>query len=221
MTNNYRIKKGILFVISAPSGAGKSTLCQNVLESMPDIKFSVSYTTRNPRQGEVDGMHYNFVDEEEFQGMIANSEFIEWARVHGNFYGTSRKKIAEMTTAGIDVLLDIDVQGARQVKESLGAPKSRRLFGDPLPDSVLIFILPPSFKALKERLTGRMTDTDEVIEKRLKKAATEIMEYKNYDYVIVNNVIENALTELKSVIIAERVRTYRLNIRLIEKNFLL
>lgn len=208
MMDNYRIKKGILFVVSAPSGAGKTTLCRNVLETLPDIKFSVSYTTRSPRQGEVDGVHYNFVDKEEFRGMIASSEFIEWAEVHGNFYGTSRKKIAEMTLAGIDVLLDIDVQGARQVKESL-------------PDSILIFILPPSFEVLKERLTGRMTDTDEVIERRLKKAADEIGEYKNYDYVIVNNVIENALTELKSVIIAERVRTYRLDSKLIEKNFLL
>jgi guanylate kinase len=206
MTDNYRIKRGILFVISAPSGAGKTTLCRNVLENMPDIKFSVSYTTRSPRQGEVDGVHYNFIDAEEFRGMIAGSEFIEWAEVHGNFYGTSRKKIAEMTLAGIDVLLDIDVQGARQVKESL-------------PDSVLIFILPPSFEVLKERLTGRMTDTDEVIEKRLKKAADEIREYKNYDYVIVNNVIENALTELKSIIIAERVRAYRLDNKLIERQY--
>jgi len=208
MTDNYRIKKGIIFVISAPSGAGKTTLCRNVLESMPDIKFSVSYTTRSPRQGEVDGVHYNFANKEEFRRMIANSEFIEWAEVHNNFYGTSRKKIAEMTSAGIDILLDIDVQGARQVRKSL-------------PDSVLIFILPPSFEALQERLTGRMTDTDEVIERRLKKAADEIREYKNYDYVIVNDVMENALTELKSVIIAERVRTYRLNSRLIEKIFLL
>jgi guanylate kinase len=206
MTDNYRIKKGILFVISAPSGAGKTTLCRNVLENMPDIKFSVSYTTRSPRQGEVDGVHYNFVDNEEFRGMIAGSEFIEWAEVHGNFYGTSRKKIAEMASAGIDVLLDIDVQGARQVKEKL-------------PDSVLIFILPPSFEVLKERLTGRMTDTDEVIEKRLKKAADEIGEYKNYDYVIVNNVIENALTELKSIIIAERARAFRLDSKLIERQY--
>lgn len=208
MTNNYRIKKGILFVISAPSGAGKTTLCRGVLQSMPDIKFSVSHTTRSPRQEEVEDVHYNFIDEKEFQRMIAGSEFIEWAEVHGNFYGTSRKKIAEMTGAGIDVLLDIDVQGAKQVKESL-------------PDSVLIFILPPSFEALKERLTGRMTDTDEVIRRRLKKASDEIREYKNYDYVIVNDVIENALTELKSVIIAERDKTSRLDNALIEENFLL
>lgn len=202
-----RQKKGSLFVISAPSGAGKTTLCQKLREIVPDVKFSVSYTTRKPRAGEVDGVHYSFVDEDEFRSMIAEGEFVEWAQVHGNFYGTSKRRIEVMINEGFDVILDIDVQGGRQIKEHF-------------PDSVLIFVLPPSMDELKKRLTGRMSDAEDVIKKRLKNAADEIREYKNYDYVIINDNFDDALEEIVAIIIAERVRTSKIEKDWIKENFL-
>ena len=127
-----RQKKGNLFVISAPSGAGKTTLCQKLREVIPDLKFSVSYTTRKPRTGEIDGVHYIFVDEDEFRAMIADGEFVEWAQVHGNFYGTSKKRIEDMINGGFDVILDIDVQGGRQIREHFSANNM---------NNILIFVL--------------------------------------------------------------------------------
>lgn len=200
-------KKGNLFIVSAPSGAGKTTLCQKLFEAVHDIKPSVSYTTRSPRPGEVDGVHYTFVDEGEIRTMIAEGEFVEWAEVHGNFYGTSRRRIEDMVNAGMDVMLDIDVQGARQVREKF-------------PDSVLIFILPPSMDALKKRLAGRMSDSEEVIARRLRKASDEIGEYKNYDYVIVNNDLDEALKEMMSIIIAERAGILRIDHDWVRETFL-
>ena len=155
-------------MLSAPSGAGKTTLCQKLLEEMPDMKMSVSYTTRQPRAGEVDGVHYSFIEKERFQTMIADAAFVEWAEVHGNYYGTSRQRVEEICAAGKDVVLDIDVQGARQI---------RQVF----PDSVHIFVLPPSQEVLRQRLEGRMSDAPDVIARRLQKARDEIREYRFYN----------------------------------------
>jgi guanylate kinase len=199
-------KKGSIFVVSAPSGAGKTTLCQKLCETVSDIRHSVSFTTRSPRQCEINGVHYTFVDEDEFRVMITEGEFVEWATVHGNFYGTSRKQINSMVNAGIDVILDIDVQGARQIKENF-------------PDCILIFVLPPSMEVLKKRLEGRMSDSKEVIERRLKKAIDEIMEYKKYNYVIVNDVFDYALKELTAIVIAERAKITRIDQNWIKTNF--
>ncbi len=206
MCRQFRIKMGNLFVVSAPSGAGKTTLCRRLCEVLPDIRHSVSFTTRKIRPGEIDGVHYVFIDEEEFRSMINAGEFLEWATVHGNFYGTPRSKIIESIESGIDVVLDIDVQGARQIKEKY-------------PDSKLIFILPPSMDELLKRLKGRMTDSKEVIRERMKKAKDEIIEYKNYDYVIVNDIFENALEELKSIVIAERSKIQKIDTNWILQTF--
>ncbi|MBF0329050.1 MAG: guanylate kinase [Nitrospirae bacterium] len=200
------MRKGVLFVISAPSGAGKTTLCQKLSELFPEIKHSVSYTTRKPREGEVDGVHYFFVEKQNFLGMIEKGEFLEWAEVHGNYYGTSREFVSSMVSSGTDLLLDIDVQGGREI---------RKYF----PDSVLIFILPPSKEILRQRLEGRMSDAAEVIERRLKIASDEISGYKNYNYVIVNDSLEKAFDEFASIITAERLKTERVDSSWIKEQF--
>jgi guanylate kinase len=184
---------GNLFVVSAPSGVGKTTLCQRLKDVLDDIRFSVSYTTRPPREGEINNVHYTFVDEEEFRSMISEGEFIEWAEVHGNFYGTSKKRVEDIINSGFDVLLDIDVQGAKKIK-------------DYYPQSVLIFVLPPSIEALRERLLGRRTESEDVMSKRLRNAINEIKEFVNYDYVIINNVLDEAVKDLLSIIKAERLK---------------
>ncbi|HMK44214.1 MAG TPA: guanylate kinase [Dissulfurispiraceae bacterium] len=184
---------GTLIVVSAPSGAGKSTLCGKLLAEMPDVRMSVSYTTRPPRQGERDGIHYSFISIDAFRRMIESEAFVEWAEVHGNYYGTSKARIQEILDAGADVILDIDVQGAAQI---------RRHF----PASVHIFILPPSLEVLRKRLEGRMSDPPEVIERRLHKAREEIQGYIAYDYVIINDSLTEALQDLRAVVRAERVR---------------
>lgn len=204
---DYRQKRGSLFVVSAPSGAGKSTLCNKICETDSMIRQSVSYTTRKPRTGEIDGVHYSFIDEDEFRSMIVDGDFLEWAEVHGNFYGTSRKRIEDMMQQGIDVILDIDVQGAKQI---------RKIF----PDSVLIFIMPPSMEELRQRLIGRGSDAGDIIEKRLKNAQDEIKEYNHYDYVIVNDVIEHAHNDFRSIITAERAKNSKINQDWIKKQFL-
>lgn len=194
-------------MLSAPSGAGKTTLCQKLLEAMPDMQMSVSYTTRQPRAGEVDGVHYSFIEKERFQAMIADAAFVEWAEVHGNYYGTSRRRIEEICAAGKDVVLDIDVQGARQI---------RQVF----PDSVHIFVLPPSREALRQRLEGRMSDAPEVIARRLQKSRDEIREYRRYNYVIINDLLDAALQELLSIVRAERVRVDRIDQSWVAASFL-
>lgn len=200
-------KKGNIFVVSAPSGAGKTTLCQRVRDIIPDIRFSVSYTTRQPREGEINNLHYTFVDEEEFRSMINEGEFVEWAEVHGNFYGTSKKRVEDIINSGFDVLLDIDVQGAKKIREHF-------------PQSVLIFVLPPSMNALRERLSKRMTESEDIIKKRLTNALNEIQFFINYDYVIINDVLDEAVRDLSAIIRAERSKISRIDKDWIIKTFL-
>lgn len=187
-------RKGILFIISAPSGAGKTTLCREVLDIFPGLRHSISFTTRAPRNGEVHGKDYYFVPQDEFERMIRAGEFAEWAEVHGNFYGTALSTLAESREKGIDLILDIDCQGAKLLKEKQVA-------------GVNIFILPPSYAELRRRLEGRDSDKPEVIQTRMNNAAAEISEARWYDYLIVNDVFSRAVEELRSIIIAEHQRT--------------
>lgn len=188
--------EGVLFVISAPSGAGKTSLCKEIIDFFPELLQSVSFTTRSPRTGERDGVDYFFVSREEFVRMVRNDEFLEWAEVHGNCYGTARKTIEEWRSQGFDVVLDIDCQGAAQLKQTcIGA--------------VFIFILPPGLDELHRRLTGRNLDSPEVIERRIQNAEGEIREARWYDYLIINDRLEQAVLQLKGVITAERCRTHR------------
>lgn len=187
-------RKGILYVISAPSGAGKSTLCRELLDIFPELRHSVSFTTRNPRPGEVDGRDYFFVSREEFLLMVAEGGFAEWAEVHGNLYGTAIKTLEQSRDSGVDLLLDIDCQGAKQLKENKV-------------EGVNVFILPPSFKELRRRLEGRNSDAPEIIATRIDNAVAEIHEARWYDYIIVNDVFSRAVEELKAIIVAERHRT--------------
>lgn len=198
--------KGDLFVISAPSGAGKTTLAGRAEESFPDLRQSVSYTTRRARAGEKNGADYNFITEEKFREMERRGEFIEWARVHSNLYGTREKDLRELIGSGADVLMDIDTQGARQIKAKF-------------PEAVFIFVLPPSYEELKRRLDTRRGDTPETIELRLKRAREEIREYMMYDYVILNDVLERAVEALKGIILARRSLSSKIDPAWIEKKF--
>lgn len=186
-------QKGSLFIVSAPSGAGKTTLLREVRSRLPDVKFSVSFTTRPPRPGEEDGKDYFFISEEEFLKGIRENRFAEWARVHGNYYGTDRHMIESWIAGGQDVILDIDVQGARELKCQY-------------PQSVAIFILPPSWGELERRLRLRGTDTEDVIEKRLRNAARELEEAFWYDYLVVNDEIPKATDQLVAIITSSRCR---------------
>lgn len=200
-------KKGNLFVVSGPSGAGKTTLYKEVALFLPNLKHSVSYTTRKPRPGEINDRDYTFITRKEFTEMIESGEFAEWAEIHGEYYGTSKKRLEDIMNSGIDVILDIDVQGASQLKK-----KYHR--------GVYIFILPPSMEVLKERLERRMADSKEEIEKRLKTASEEIKRYREYNYVIVNRILEDALKELSAIIISKRLSSERIDPDWIETNFL-
>ena len=182
MSNN-----GNLIVISAPSGSGKTSLANRALEEIPKLKFSVSHTTRKPRPGERDQVEYFFVSEKEFEEMIGQGTFLEHARVYGNYYGTSRAFVDEQLSVGYDVLLDLDVQGAAQVKKSY-------------PEAILVFVFPPSLEVLKTRLKNRGLDDPSIIDKRLRIAKKEIQRYTDYQYVIINREIEESLVELKSII---------------------
>lgn len=188
--------RGDLFVISAPSGAGKSTLCGMLLERMEGLAFSVSHTTRPPRPGEVDGRDYHFVTQEEFEAMVAKDEFLEWARVHDNLYGTSRKAVMEMLASGLDVILDIDVQGAAQVRKRF-------------PAAVTIFILPPSWKALEERLEKRGSEDRARLKVRLANAVKEMEEAHRYQYIVVNDQLDRAYTDLAAIVSGVRCRSAR------------
>lgn len=189
-------KKGILFIISAPSGSGKTTLCARLVESVDSLYRSISMTTRPPRPGEQDGMDYIFIEKPEFMKRQKKKEFLEWAKVFGEYYATPKKHIMHMLKRGSDVLLSIDVQGAMKIKRL-------KL------DAVYVFIMPPSVDMLRERLVNRSTDSHESIRKRLNVAREEIARSKKYDYIVVNNRMESALDNLRAIIIAERCRIKR------------
>lgn len=194
--------RGELIVLSGPSGAGKSTVISELLSHRPDIHFSVSFTTRAPRVGEEDGVSYNFVDRTEFERMISAGELLEHAEYVGNYYGTSMKVIREKLDQGIDVLLDIEVQGAAKVRQRC-------------PEAVLIFIIPPSLEELSRRLHKRQTDSEDVIENRLAKAREEYREISKYDYLVVNDSVPQAAAEILAILTAEGCRT-RNRLHLIE-----
>ena len=183
---------GQLYVISAPSGAGKTSLVKALLESTPNLQVSVSHTTRAIRPGETDGVNYHFVDESEFTSIRDAHGFFEWAQVFGNFYGTSRHAIQERLAEGIDIVLEIDWQGARQVKMLVD-------------DAVSIFVLPPSTAALRKRLTDRGQDDDEIIEGRMQAARDELAHYDEADFIVLNDDFEIALKDLQSIIRAQRL----------------
>ena len=187
-------ERGQLIVLSGPSGVGKSTVIAELLSQRDNIYFSVSYTTRQPRVGEQNGVNYNFVAREEFERMIRDNEFLEYAQYVDNYYGTSLKIIEEKLQAGVDVLLDIEVQGAAKVRERC-------------PDALFIFIIPPSFEELSRRLHRRATDQEEVIQGRLQKAREECKQIPHYDYVVVNDKVSEAAWEIISILTAESCRT--------------
>jgi len=184
---------GHLYVVAAPSGAGKTTLVRLLFEKDPGIRVSISTTTRAPRPGEEDGREYHFVDVQSFLEMVSRGEFLEWAEVHGNYYGTSKRWIEAQMSAGNDVLLEIDWQGAQQVRKSF-------------PEAVGIFILPPSLEALKQRLSGRGTDSAEIIARRIAAARDEMRHVDEFDYVIINDDLQQALGNLMCVVSASRLQ---------------
>ena len=188
--------KGVLYIVSAPSGAGKTSLVKALLKTDPAIRLSVSYTTRAPRPGETDGRDYHFVDRHRFELMLAEGEFLEHAEVYGNFYGTSKGSISRDLNAGHDILLEIDWQGAAQVKHHF-------------PESTSIFILPPSFNALRSRLKGREQDSDEVIERRLAAAAHDVAHADAFDYIMVNDDFDHALLDLVAITRSVRLEAAR------------
>lgn len=184
---------GTLYIISAPSGAGKTSLVKALVDTIPGLSISVSHTTRPRRDGEVDGVDYHFVDAEAFEAMVAAGEFLEHARVFGNAYGTARSSVEEQLDAGTDVILEIDWQGAQQVRAAL-------------PDAVSVFILPPSRRELERRLRARGKDSEDVIARRLREAQSEMAHYHEYDYLVVNDAFGHALEELVAVARARRLR---------------
>lgn len=187
----------LVFIISAPSGSGKSTLVNELRNNVPNLDFSISYTTRKPRGSEQDGREYSFVDRKEFQRMIADDEFLEYADVFGNYYGTARRFLLDAAERGHDLLLDIDVQGAAQMKARL-------------PEAISIFVLPPSREELERRLRRRSQaenmKSEEVISRRLQTAAKEIENYSNYDYILINDNLEESIDALKAIVLAERMK---------------
>ena len=188
--------RGLLIVISGASGTGKGTVCKKLLADLPEVAYSISATTRTPRPGEVDGREYYFLSVEEFKTWIAEEKFLEYANVYGNFYGTPLNKIEERLNRGEDILLEIDVQGALNVK-------------DKCPDGIYMFLLPPSLDELKRRIEGRGTENPESLARRLKNAVAEIKIGLHYDYVVVNDTIDNAAAQIKTILAAERLKVAR------------
>ncbi|SHF20049.1 guanylate kinase [Caldanaerobius fijiensis DSM 17918] len=196
---------GLLIVLSGPSGAGKGTICKELCERNKQYRLSISVTTRKPRKGEVDGKNYFFKDLEQFQKMVEENQLLEWAKVYDNYYGTPREYVEKSLKEGYDVILEIDIQGALKVKEKF-------------PEGVFIFILPPSMEELKKRIINRGTETEEEIMKRFKSAYDELNYISKYNYVVVNDDVEEAIKKIESIIIAEKCRVdrnkeYYLNIR--------
>lgn len=187
--------KGILFIISSPSGGGKGTLIKEVLQTVANIGYSVSFTTRGMRDGEENGRQYYFISREEFELRIIQNEFLEYAEVHGNYYGTSKKQVEEMTNRGLDVILEIDVQGAEIIRTQV--------------KSVSVFILPPSYEVLRQRLISRQTDSMSEISLRLENAKEEVERFVDFDYVIINDQLEKAVGDLRVAILAERLKIGR------------
>jgi guanylate kinase len=188
--------QGILFVISSPSGGGKGTLIRRLLDTVAGVSYSVSWTTREARRGEIDGVSYHFVTPDEFVRMRDAGGFLEWAIVHGHLYGTARSVVAQELSEGHDIILEIDVQGAASVRAAFA-------------DTVSVFILPPSFEILRSRLIARMTERPEELELRLRNAREEVEQYTHFDYVIINDEIERAASQLASIVYAERARRVR------------
>ena len=189
--------RGNLLVISAPSGSGKTTLVHRLVEEVEPVEFSISYTTRAIRPSEEDGVDYHFVTEESFRKKIASGDFLEWAEVHERLYGTGRAETEAVLGRGVDLVLDIDVQGAEQVKRAM-------------PDAILIFILPPSFQVLEQRLRDRRQNHPEDIERRLASARREVSHYTNYDYAVVNDELERCAALLRAIVFAERAKRQRM-----------
>jgi guanylate kinase len=189
-------KKGLLIVLSGPSGAGKGTICKALMEKEKDLKLSISATTRQPRSGEIEGKNYFFKSEEEFEKMIENDSFLEWAKVYGHYYGTPKDFVLKNLDEGNDVVLEIDIQGALKIKEKF-------------PEGVFIFILPPSMEELKNRIKKRGTETEEEIIKRFKSAYEELNYVSRYNYVVINDSVEEAVEKIKAIIIAEKCRVDR------------
>lgn len=189
--------RGSLIVISAPSGTGKTTLLKELFSRLEAVTFSISHTTRSPRAGEEDGVDYHFVDKDTFRRMTEKEEFLEWAEVHGNFYGTSRKEVERFLEQGLDVFLDIDTQGARQVRERASGR------------CLSIFIAPPSWEEQERRLSGRGTDSPETIRLRLANARREMEDASLYDYLVINETVAEAVDVLEAIVITERSRTRR------------
>jgi guanylate kinase len=186
-------RRGLLFIVSAPSGTGKTTLVERLVQLVPNLRMSRSYTSRSARAGEQHGVDYNFVSRERFEAMIGEAAFLEWADVFGNFYGTCAADTEEILAGGADVVLVIDVQGARQVR-------SRGI------ETVGVFVLPPSSAILEQRLRGRSKDTDEQVRRRLDKAFDEVSEFEQYEYVVVNDELAAAVDRLRAIVLAERAR---------------
>lgn len=192
---------GVLFVVSAPSGAGKTSLLRALIPTDPRLRLSISHTTRAPRPGEEDGVHYRFVDRTAFEAMVAAGEFLEHAQVFDNLYGTAERSVRAVLGGDLDVVLEIDWQGARQVRVRF-------------PEAVSVFVAPPSVAALRERLSGRGEDSAEVIERRMRDARGELSHFGEYDYLVVNDVFEQALSDLRAIVAAERLRRPRQQERL-------
>ena len=190
-------RRGVLFVLSSPSGAGKSTIARKLLAGEPELSMSVSYTTRPPRPGEVDGKDYHFVDLERFRAMVSNHEFLEWAHVFNHRYGTPKADVFHTLSEGSDILFDIDWQGAQQLHQLAGG------------DVVRVFILPPSMEELRARLERRATDSLDIIDARMARADNEVSHWDGYDYVLVNDDVEQCFAHVKTILAAERLKRSR------------